>query len=360
MTHSRGRNHAGGRTARHGRATRRDDEPWWLDLPTDELLDVRFCDLRLSLAGTALEERLNRLGRELQRAGLVYRPYAWLSTDWFTPDGLTGFAIPFYLAHPRLVRLERKMMLEVEGGTTDWCMRLLRHETAHALDNAYRLRRRKGWRDVFGPASTPYTEDYRPAPTTRHFVHNLDSWYSQSHPVEDFAETFAVWLNPGSRWRAKYRGWPALQKLEYVHGLMREIGRHRPPVRTRQFEEELSSLRVTLREHYTEKQHRYEPHMPSPHDRALRRVFSDSATELRSQAASTFLMRCRRVLAQRVASATGQDRYQVEQIVNELVPRCRALNLRVEDVERAQVEVAALLAMLSYGAARGRRRSYSR
>ena len=48
------------------------NEQWvatYAGLSTDELLDVRFCDLPLSLAGTALEERLNRLGRELQRAG---------------------------------------------------------------------------------------------------------------------------------------------------------------------------------------------------------------------------------------------------------------------------------------------------
>lgn len=342
------------------RASGREREPWWLELSTDELLDVRFCDLHLSLAGTALEERLNRLGRELQRAGLVFRPYAWLSTDWFTPDGLTGFAIPFYLAHPRLVRLERKMMLEVEGGTTDWCMKLLRHETAHAIDNAYRLRRRKGWREIFGLASTPYTEDYRPTPATRNYVQNLDYWYSQSHPIEDFAETFAVWLNPGSRWRSKYRGWPALRKLEYVRGLMKEIGSTRAPVRTRQFDEDLPSTRSTLREHYAERQRCYQPHTPSPYDPALHRVFADTTSELPSQAASTFLVRWRRLLAQRVASATGQDRYLIEQIVNELIPRCRSLSLRVEDTERAMVEVAALLAVLSYGMTRGRRRSFSR
>ncbi|MEO2169349.1 MAG: UvrD-helicase domain-containing protein, partial [bacterium] len=37
----------------------------------------------------------------------------------------------------KLVRLEHTKMLEVEGGTHTWCMKLLRHETGHALDNAY-------------------------------------------------------------------------------------------------------------------------------------------------------------------------------------------------------------------------------
>jgi len=47
-------------------------------------------------------------------------------------------------------------MREVEGGNARWFMRILRHEAGHAVDNAYRLRRRKRWREVFGPASLQY------------------------------------------------------------------------------------------------------------------------------------------------------------------------------------------------------------
>ena len=35
-------------------------------------------------------------------------------------------------------------------------MRILRHEAGHAIDTAYRLRRRARWREIFGPASLPY------------------------------------------------------------------------------------------------------------------------------------------------------------------------------------------------------------
>lgn len=332
----------------------------WQSLSRDRLLDVRFCDLRLRIEGTALEERLWHLEEDLAHAGLSFRPYTWLSTDWFTPDGTTGFAIPFYLAHPRLVRLERKMMLFAEGGTSDWCMRLLRHETAHALDNAYRLRRRKRWREVFGPASMPYTEHYTPAPASRSYVQHLDGWYAQSHPVEDFAETFAVWLDPRSRWRSRYRAWPALKKLQYVDELMEDLADERPVVTTRTTEDRLATNRSTLREHYAAKQRRYQPHLPSPYDESLRRVFSDAEDHRHGEAASSFLDRWRRVLSQRVSVATGYDRYLVENVVNELVLRCRALNLRVLEPEHAVVDTAALLATLSYGLARGRRSSFSR
>ena len=78
-------------------------------------------------------------------------------------------------------------------------MRILRHEAGHALDNAYRLRRRRRWREVFGPASLPYPARYRARPGSRRYVHHLGEWYAQAHPTEDFAETFAVWLTPQVR-----------------------------------------------------------------------------------------------------------------------------------------------------------------
>jgi hypothetical protein len=209
----------GGITARA-----RDKKPSWAGLSSDELLDVRLCDLGLSIEGSPLQPRIQRLYEELGQAGLRFRPYVWLSSDWFTPDGHTGFAVPFFLAHPRLAQLERRNMFEVEGGNRPWCMKLLRHETAHALDNAYHLRRRKRWRELFGPVSKPYRSSYVPEPSSRSHVLNLDYWYAQSHPVEDFAETFAVWLQPGSRWRTTYRGWPALAKLRYVDDLITEVG----------------------------------------------------------------------------------------------------------------------------------------
>ena len=69
---------------------------------------------------------------------------------------MPGVAIPFYLAHPRLERLERAYMLEVEGGTPEWCMRILRHEAGHAIDNAYKLRQRRRRQQVFGPSYKAY------------------------------------------------------------------------------------------------------------------------------------------------------------------------------------------------------------
>ena len=110
-----------------------------LDRMTDrQLLDVRLCDLPLQIRRTPLEQRIKKLYRELAARSLAFRPHIWLSEEWFTPDGVAGFAIPFYLAHPRLIKLERAQMLEVEGASEAECMRILRHEAGHAIDNAFR------------------------------------------------------------------------------------------------------------------------------------------------------------------------------------------------------------------------------
>ena len=147
----------------------------------------------------------------------------WLSEEWFSPDGVPGIAVPFYLAHPRLERLERRMMRNVEGGSAESAMRILRHEAGHAIDTAYRLRRRKRWREIFGPASLPYPDTYRARPGSRRYVQHLGEWYAQAHPCEDFAETFAVWLKPNSSWRRTYAQWPAFHKLEFVDELLEDV-----------------------------------------------------------------------------------------------------------------------------------------
>src|SRR5687768_10065626 len=130
----------------------------WTRLSDEELLGLRFCDLKLSLARSPLASRVKRLYDELASRGIHFKPHCWLAEEWFSPDGVPGIAIPFYLAHPRLRALEHRMMREVEGGNANWLMRILRHEAGHALDSAFRLRRRRRWREVFGPPSLPYPE----------------------------------------------------------------------------------------------------------------------------------------------------------------------------------------------------------
>src|ERR1700704_2648590 len=229
----------------------------WTALSDEKLLEVRMCDLQLSIAGTEIEPRIAQLNAELEARGLAFKPHYYLSDEWFTPDGVPGIAIPFYLAHPRLARLEKAEMLEVEGGDPEGCLRILRHEAGHAIDNAYTLQRRPTRRRLFGNPSTEYPEYYTPKPYSKSFVQHLDHWYAQSHPDEDFAETFAVWLNPQSMWAARYAGWPAQRKLEYMDRLMRDLAGVRPKVTSKREVDPLRRIRKTLREHYKNKREHY-------------------------------------------------------------------------------------------------------
>jgi len=336
--------------------------PDWVREPYEALLERRLCDLGLAIEGTALAARVERLYGELARAGLRFRPYVWLSTDWFTPDGHTGFAIPFYLAHPRLAHLERRQMYAVEGGNHEACMKLLRHETGHALDNGYRLHWRKRWREQFGRASEPYRWSYVPDPESRDHVLNLEHWYAQSHPVEDFAETFAVWLRPGDRWRSQYASWPvALRKLWFVDELMEEIGDQPAKVRTRARPDALAKLTLTLREYYREKKAFYGEVDRSVYDRELLRLFSRDPAFHGRRAAAAVLREFRTELRSRVASWTGQYAFVIDEVLQGMILRSRELGLRVYYSERETVQDAAIvLTMHTMRHIRGGFREYDR
>jgi hypothetical protein len=303
--------------------------PVWAKWPDDKLLDLRMSELRVTIEGSVLEKRIAELTQELAARGITFRPHFWLSDEWFTPDDVPGIAIPFYLAHPRLTRLERNQMLEVEGGTHAWCMRILRHETGHAIDNAYLLQRRRRRQALFGSSAQPYPEFYTPKPYSRSFVLHLDSWYAQSHPDEDFAETFAVWLNPKSDWRRRYQDWPALKKLEYMDELMREIARRPPLVDRRKTVDSLHRIRRTLRQHYKRKAAHYGLDYPAFYDRDLRRLFPAPPEGGRTLLASRFINRVRREARRTVAQWTGVYQYTIDQVIEEMAERCNDLELRL-------------------------------
>jgi hypothetical protein len=293
------------------------------------LLDLRLCDLPLRIQGTPLELRVRRLYGELDARALMLHPHVWLAEEWFTPDGVSGFAIPFYLAHTRLMKLERMQMLEVEGASEDECMRILRHEAGHAISNAFRLHARREFNDVFGSYRTPYPGWYQPQPGSRDYVHNLDAWYAQAHPAEDFAETFAVWLKSGWRWRRQYQNWNAIRKLEFVDRLMTQIAGRRPARLARQEVDPVERIQKTLREHYERKRAYYSIDRPASYDSNLYRIFSVEADHRPRPLAAHFLRRIQKEICKTVAQGTGVHLYTINHIAREMIARSRELNLRL-------------------------------
>lgn len=320
----------------------------WIKWPKEKLLDMRICDLGLRIERTQLSSGIRQLYDELRRRGFRhFRPHVWLSDEWYSPDGIPGIAIPFYLAHPRLRQLEREMMLDVEGGSRDSCMRLLRHETGHALLNAFQIHRRRDWQKHFGKSSVRYPDSYLPHPYSKRFVMHLENWYAQSHPHEDWAETFAVWVKPNSDWRKRYRGWPALKKLEYVDALMNEFKHRRPKLRNHREEIPLRSMRMTLREYYQDKQKRYGEDSPEFVDRDLRKLFSDAEEFKKNEKASRYIRRGRDEIIEIVSRWTSEYNYRINEVLGEMIERCDELKLRVTRTEEEmKPELVSCLTML--------------
>jgi hypothetical protein len=319
-------------------------QPVWADYDDAALLELRFDQLELRLDGTWIQQLTEHLYGELASRGLTFRPHIWLSAEWFSPDGVPGIAIPFYLAHPRLMRLEESQMLEVEGGTPESFLKIMRHEAGHAFDNAYELRRRHRRVRLFGKPSTPYPDFYLPRPYSKSFVLHLDSWYGQSHPDEDFAETFATWLTPDSDWRSRYADWPAIRKLEYMDELMKDIAGQPPIVSTRRRVEPIERLRATLGRHYAEKRAHYGVDHPHFYDRDLRRLFSASPEHRRNVKASRFIARVRRDVRRLVSEWTGAYQYTIDRVIEDVSARCDELGLRLQYPEdRTRLDLTMLL-----------------
>ncbi len=320
----------------------------WEHLSDDDLLEVRLCDLGLRIQDTDLPARVMQLHDELAAKGILLRPPCYLSDEWHTPDGEWAIGVPFYLAHPRLKALEFQMMLDIEGSTPSWFMRLLRHEAAHAVDHAYRLHGREDWRRTFGSARVAYRPElYFVDPFSRQHVRNLPDHYAQSHPLEDFAETFAVWLNPLIQWRTRYKGWPALRKLRAVDRMMKEVVGKAPPRRKPRRLFELSTLRLTLRTYYERKFKLYELHDLSVTVPVMKQIFKTTRSEARALEGASLIRKHRRTLMDSIASWSGERRVGVTSVVDGLAQLCEEHRLALREApETTLVRVSVLAATL--------------
>lgn len=314
-------------------------DPILLDTLSDEqLLDLRIGDLPLRLEDSWLQARVAQLHRELAARDIPFAPQCYLADEWLTPEGEPVIGIPFYLAHPRLIALEKKMMLEAEGETDAWCMQLLRHEAGHALSYAYDLHRKRSWQKVFGNPSAPYGDTYRFRPYSKSYVHHLDNFYAQYHPDEDFVETFAVWLTPGLDWRKDYAGWKALDKLLFVDKLMQGIAGKAPLKHSGRKLWNAARMRSTLRRYYQRRRHAEAENRPEFHDDNLRRMFPDVAQPHDPRTAiATLIHGHRKELASAVADWTGERKYMLKEIIKAVHQRSKALRLVTAEPESVAV-----------------------
>ena len=250
-------------------------DPGWADWTDEQLLALRMCDLGLTIEGTAIEPRLARLNAELQARRLAC-PFYYLSDEWFTPDGVPGIAIPFYLGHPRLEKLELAEMLEVEGGDAESCLQHSaarggpRHRqrlpAAPAADTATAVRQ----------SAVEYPEYYRRNRTARASSSTSITGTRRAIPTKTSRKHSRCGSIRQSMWATRYAGWPAQRKLEYIDRLMRELARTRPAVKSRRHVDPLPRLKKTLGEHYRKKREHYGLDHPDFYDSDLRNLFSNA------------------------------------------------------------------------------------
>jgi hypothetical protein len=293
-----------------------------------EILTKPIKDLGLKLEGSPIERLVHQLYRELERKGLRrFRPLCYLSDEWGCPSGEPVIGIPFYLADPKLARLEKEMN-DLED--RDEIMMYLRHEAGHAFNYAYALYRTPEWRDLFGPFRRPYRDSYRPVPFSRRFVRHIAGWYAQKHPDEDFAETFAVWLTPRSQWRQRYKGWSAMAKLRYVDRMARRL-RDAEPVRPQGHTDvTVEEMETTVEEFYKKAIDEQTQSVELALDTDLVDIFKVSKRRKKgTRAASDLLRENRKTLIDKVTYWTGVQRSLVRRLVESIEGRVAALGLRV-------------------------------
>jgi hypothetical protein len=307
-------------------------------MPEEQLLGLRLSELPVKIEGTWLQPCIERLYGEFDARNIPFHPRCYLADEWLTPENEPVIGIPFYLAHPRLIELQKKMMLEAEGDDPEWCMKLLRHEAGHALSYAYNLHHRRSWQQVFGHSSEEYGDTYRFRPYSRSFVRHLDYYYAQYHPDEDFVETFAVWLTPDLDWRTKYAGWKALDKLLFVDKLMRSIANKPPLKATGRQLWKVSGIRSTLRRYYQKRREVEAEDFPQFHDDNLRRMFAvGGGKDDKRPAVAKILQTHRKALLTSVSNWTGERRFMVSEIYKAVLQRSRALRLVSDEPDTVAV-----------------------
>lgn len=300
-----------------------------------ELLRFRFRELPLAMEKTAVPKALRQLYFELHERGLTrFRPHAWLSNEWFSPLSIPGIAIPFYLASPRLAELERTQTGFVEGGTPIELLQILRHEAGHAFLTAYQLRHREDVQSVFGSFHEKYPHRYLPRPHSKKHVRHLNDFYAQSHPDEDFAETFAVWLTPRSGWRRKYRGWGVYRKLLFLDALAKELGHRRPRLTNQKRFDPIENLPQTLSDHYRMRRAALGLEKPSFTPREFSPLFRTSKHTPRGLSAVTFIKSVQGEICREVAKENRFRQYTVKRIAEEMTKCCEAADLRLAVSQR--------------------------
>lgn len=207
--------------------------------------------LPLKIAGSRYEPLIKNIRQELKKHDLIYKPFFYLSDEFGCVQDTVNIGIPFYLARPELVELNRWVGSERRETLEDHQIKaLLRHECGHALFYAYNLGKNKTARKLFGRFNSKRIPLSEVDPLTTNYVNYLERWgaasmgYSRTHPEEDFSDTFAAWLDPHED-HSSYQG-NALKKLKFIEKIAHRYARKKPHPSSQDLHKPQSEMKETL------------------------------------------------------------------------------------------------------------------
>ncbi len=289
-------------------------------------LQAPIKQLKLNLTQSWIAPYLKQLKRELKERGLFHHIHFWISDEWFCPDGITGIAIPFSILDQSLMNLERRMTHQVDGASPRELMKLLRHEAGHVLDNAYGLRRKKKRQKLFGLSSQKYPYCYYPKDNNNEFVSYVYPSYSQAHPDEDWAETFATWLDPKSNWERKYTTGKARKKLDYVNELMGSLAKTKQYKIDKSVMDSYKEIELTLEDYYEKKREK----LGFKKSKLIASEFAHYFNKNGSyDKASIFLSRNRLKIISELRENGEINEYQANVVLQKMIAYCREEDLKL-------------------------------
>ncbi|MBI3097755.1 MAG: hypothetical protein HYY93_05830 [Planctomycetes bacterium] len=324
-----------------------------------ELLNTPIASLGLSLRASPLLARsLRWLRRDLRRSGIRLHPHFYLSDEYGCVEGTANIGIAFWDASEPLRRLVKS--LRGDWNTADDVMWLLRHETGHAFCYSYKLYQDREFRRLFrvkGHFFHTYPEHdrylHRCNPWSRDFVNPSGDHYAQKHPDDDFAETFAVWLDPHSHWRMTYAHKPgALRKLEYVNRVVADRGRAEPEVPSdrRALHLPVDEMTATVGEFLRASGRQFQRQAQTFFDRDLEEIFAARPRRRNgAHSAAEFIIDHGRLVVDRVVHWTGEREEVVRALLKKVKRRVETLDLVVPRKlrEEALVELTSYITTLT-------------
>ncbi len=300
-----------------------------------ELLSTPVRNLALTLKGGILERCIERALMETRHFGIAFEPFFYLSDSYGCVEGTTNIGLGFWDADPLLRELvrENKDIFRDEGDL----LLLLKHEIGHALCYGFKLYRLKEFRETFNVEghffnTYPLDNRYRPDPWSKNFVNPDGDHYAQKHPDDDFAETFATYIDIEESWKERYkRRTGVFKKIQFVRRVIRHYGQKAPLIAdgVKPLHVPVDEIKETSAEFFKISPRRYIAAADGYMDPELKNLFRMPGRIQKPMEDAWKLVHRYRMFVEKLA--TGQTRIKDPDAVRELISkaysRVRALGL---------------------------------